>query len=119
MVAAEQTAAATYTKETKENAIEKTTKSQDVKYKTKEAAALDKKAAELSSDRDGVKSELDAVNDYLGSLDKKCTYQVESYAERKARREAEIEGLKSALDILENETAFMQTSSLRGVRKHA
>jgi len=119
MVAAEQTAAATYTKETKDNAIEKTTKSQDVKYKTKEAAGLDKKAAELSSDRDGVKSELDAVNDYLASLDKKCTYKVESYAERKARREAEIEGLKSALDILENETAFVQTASLRGVRRHA
>merc|ERR1719197_671739 len=119
MVAAEQTAAATYERETKENAIEKTTKSQDVKYKTKEAAGLDKKAAELSSDRDGVKTELDVVNDYLASLDKKCTYKVESYAERKARREAEIEGLKSALDILENETAFVQTASLRGVRRHA
>merc|ERR1712032_1096822 len=41
MVAAEQTSAATYEKETKENAIEKTTKNQDVKYKTKEAASLD------------------------------------------------------------------------------
>jgi len=119
MVAAEQTAAATYEKETKENAIEKTTKSQDVKYKTKEAAGLDKKAAELNTDIEGVKSELDAVNEYLASLDKKCTYKVESYADRKARREAEINGLKEALDILENETAFVQTSSLRGVRKHA
>ena len=50
MVAGEQTAAATYDKETKENAIEKTTKNQDVKYKTKEAAGLDKKAAELTTD---------------------------------------------------------------------
>merc|ERR1719468_900972 len=118
MVAAEHTAAATYERETKENAIEKTTKSQDVKYKTKEAASLDKKAAELSTDIEGVKSELDAVNEYLASLDKKCTYKVESYAERKARRAAEIAGLKEALDILENETAFVQTS-LRGVRRHA
>jgi len=118
IVAAEQTAAATFDKETKENAIEKTTKNQDFKYKTKEAASLDKKAAELSTDIEGVKSELDAVNDYLASLEKKCTYKVESYAERKARREAEINGLKEALDILESETAFVQTSSLRGVRKH-
>jgi len=118
MVAAEQTAAATYDKETKENAIEKTTKNQDVKYKTKEAASQDKKAAELSTDIEGVKSELDAVTDYLASLDKKCTYKVESYADRKARREAEINGLKEALDILESETALVQTSSLRGVRKH-
>ena len=41
MVAGEQTAAATYGKETKGNAIEKTTKNQDVKYKTKGAAGLD------------------------------------------------------------------------------
>merc|ERR1719506_1686240 len=119
MVAAEQTAASTYETETNENAIEKTTKEQDVKYKTKEAASLDKKAAELTTDRDEVKSELDAVNEYLKSLDDKCTYKVESYAERKARREAEINGLKEALDILENESAFVQTGSLRGVRKHA
>jgi hypothetical protein len=119
MVAAEQTAASTYESETNENAIEKTTKEQDVKYKTKEAASLDKKAAELTTDRDGVKSELDAVNEYLKSLEDKCTYKVESYAERKARREAEINGLKEALDILESETALVQTGSLRGVRKHA
>merc|ERR1719506_901131 len=119
MVAAEQTAASTYETETNENAIEKTTKEQDVKYKTKEAASLDKKAAELTTDRDGVKSELDAVNEYLKSLEDKCTYKVESYAERKERREAEINGLKEALDILENESAFVQTGSLRGVRKHA
>lgn len=122
MVAAEQTAAATYEKESKENAIEKTTKEQDVKYKTKEAASLDKAVAELTTDREGVEAELDAVNEYLDSLDKKCTYKVESYEERKARREAEINGLKEALDILESETAFVQTSAhhaLRGVRKHA
>jgi len=122
MVAAEQTAAATYDQETKENAIEKTTKDQDVKYKTQEAASLDKSIAEVTTDRDGVKAELDAVNEYLEGLNKKCTYKVESYEERKARREAEITGLKDALSILESETAFVQTSAhhaLRGVRKHA
>jgi len=122
MVAAEQTAAASFEKENQENAIEKTTKNQDVKYKTKEAAGLDKAIAELSTDKEGVEAELDAVNDYLASLEQKCTYKVESYEERKARREAEVNGLKEALDILESETAFVQTSAhhaLRGVRKHA
>merc|ERR1719326_888950 len=75
MEAAEQTAAAAYEKESQENEIEKTTKTQDVKYKTKEAASLDKAVSELSSDRDSVQSELDAVNEYLESLDKKCTYK--------------------------------------------
>jgi len=122
MVAAEQTAAAAYERESQENEIEKTTKTQDVKYKTKEAASLDKAVSELSSDRDSVQSELDAGNEYLESLEKKCTYKVESYEERKARREAEINGLKEALDILESEAALVQTSSshaLRGVKKHA
>merc|ERR1711979_150578 len=40
MVEAERTAAAMYEQQTKENAITKTTKEQDVKYKTKEAAGL-------------------------------------------------------------------------------
>merc|ERR1719181_1050239 len=93
MVAAEQMAADTYEKQTKENAVEKTTKEADVKYKTKEFTGLDKTIGELTSERSGVEDELNAVNDYLDSLDKKCTYKVESYAERKARREAEINGL--------------------------
>merc|ERR1719201_1537203 len=118
MVAAEQMAADTYEKETKENAVEKTTKESDVKYKTKEFTGLDKTVAQLTTDKSGVEDELNAVNEYLASLDKKCTYKVESYAERKARRQAEIDGLKEALDVLESETAFVQTS-LRGVRRHA
>merc|ERR1712048_235145 len=120
MVEAERTAAAMYEQQTKENVVTKTTKEQDVKYKTKEAAALDKAVQELTTDRSGVQEELDATLQYLKSLDEKCTYKVESYAERKARRQAEINGLKEALDILESETALVQTSrSLRGVRKHS
>jgi len=119
MVAAEQMAADTEEKTTKENAVEKTTKEQDVKYKTKAFTGLDKKIGELTTERSGVEDELSAVNEYLESLDKKCTYKVESYAERKARRQAEIDGLKEALEVLENETAFVQTSrSTKFMRKH-
>merc|ERR1719379_3401696 len=87
MVAAEQMAADTYEKETKENAVAKTTKEQDVKYKTKAFTDLDKKVGELTSERSGVQDEID--------------------------------GLKEALEVLENETAFLQTRArhaLRGVR---
>merc|ERR1711935_341765 len=44
--------AANYEKVTQENKVTTATKSQDAKYKTKEAAGLDKQISELSSDRD-------------------------------------------------------------------
>jgi len=97
-----------YEKVTQENKVAKATKSQDSKYKTKEAAGLDKEISELSSDRDTTNTELSAVNEYYGKVRERCVAKPESYEERKARRTAEIEGLKEALSILENEAAFMQ-----------
>lgn len=121
MTATEESAQASYDTETKENEIEKTTKEQDVKYKTKESTGLDKSAAEASSDKSGVQEELDAVNEYLKTLEKECIAQAETYEERKARFEAELAGLQEAMRILESETALIQTRSrhsLRGVHRH-
>merc|ERR1719362_181745 len=50
MIATEEASQASYDRETKENEIEKVTKEQDVKYKTSEAASLDKATAEAKSD---------------------------------------------------------------------
>merc|ERR1719478_1142260 len=110
----ESDSAEAYEKTTQENKVTQTTKSQDAKYKTKEAAGLDKEIAELSSDRDTSNSELSAVMDYYSKIKERCVAKPETYEERKARREAEIEGLKEALSILENEAAFMQ----RGRKGH-
>jgi len=120
MNAAEETAANTYDQESKENEIEKTTKEQDVKYKTKESTGLDKSNAELTSDKGNVETELSAVNEYLSKIEEECIAKPETYAERKARREAEINGLKEALSVLENEMAFIQrgTKHFMAVRKH-
>merc|ERR1719468_1149195 len=122
MTSTEENAQATYDQETKDNEIEKTTKEQDIKYKSEEAAGLDKAAAEATSDRSGVQEELDAVNEYLKTLEKECVAQAETYEERKARFEAEISGLKEALRILESEAVLLQRSSthvfLRGVNRH-
>jgi len=79
-----------------------------VKYKSQEAASLDKNIAELSSDRDTANTELDAVMEYYGKIKERCIAKPETYEQRKARRQAEIEGLKQALSILENDTAFVQ-----------
>jgi len=114
--AAEESAAAAYDTESKENAIEKTSKDQDVKYKSKAAADLDKFVAETSSDRSGVQEELDAVLKTLEALNKQCVAKAETYEERKARREAELAGLKEALSILEGQAALIQQQSRRTLR---
>jgi len=121
MIAGEETAQREYDTQSKENEIDKATKEQDVTYKNKEAANLDQSVAELTSDRSGVQEELDAVNEYLSKLEDRCIAKPETYGERTARREAEIAGLKQALEILEGEAVLLQRSTkrtLRGLRKH-
>merc|ERR1719174_3367611 len=121
MTATEETAVAEYEAYCKEDEIANTKKSQDVKYKTKEAAGLDKAVSELSTDLSGVSDELAAVTSALDKLKEMCVAKAEPYAEKKARREAEIAGLEEALQILESEAALIQKSSkhtLRGARAH-
>uniref|UniRef100_A0A7S1RUG6 Biogenesis of lysosome-related organelles complex 1 subunit 5 n=1 Tax=Alexandrium catenella TaxID=2925 RepID=A0A7S1RUG6_ALECA len=121
MTTTEDASQSTYDKETKENEIERATKDQDVKYKSKESSDLDQAIAEASSDRSGVQSELDAVMQYLKSLEGKCIAKAETFEERKARFEAELAGLKEALKILEGEAMLVQRSAkrtLRGVKQH-
>merc|ERR1719316_974958 len=100
----------------------KTTKEQDVKYKTKTAKSLDKTVAETTSDKEGLQTELDAVLDYWEKIKEQCIAKAEPYEERKKRREAEIAGLKEALAILEGEAALIQTTHrhirFRGHRKN-
>jgi len=97
-----------YEKVSQENAVTKTTKEQSVKYKALEAKAQDKTSAEYSADRETTSAELSAVLDYFGKIKDRCIARPETYAARKARREAEIQGLKEALSILEDETALVQ-----------
>jgi len=112
----ESDAASEYDKITQENKVSKTMKDQDVKYKTQEFKSLDKNIAEFSGDKGTLSTELGAVNEYYSKLKDRCVAKPESYADRKARREAEIQGLKEALQVLEEETAFVQRKrkGLRG-----
>jgi len=122
MISTEDSAASAYDRESKENEIEKATKEQDVKYKTKESTDLDKSSAESSNDKTGVQAELDAVMTYLKGIEDRCIAKAESFSSRAARFKAEIEGLKQALEILNNEAALIQKSArrnLRSVQQHA
>jgi len=102
-----------YQKMTQENKITVATKEQDVKYKTQESKSLDSTVAELSSDRETTNSELSAVLEYDGKIKERCIAKPETYEERSARRAAEIEGLKKALTVLNDETAFLQKKNRR------
>jgi len=104
---AEEEAQTTYEKVTQENKITKAMKDQDVKYKSQEATSLDKEIAENSSDKDGLLTELSAVLEYGEKLNSMCVAKPETYEDRSKRRQAEIAGLKDALNILNGE-AFLQ-----------
>jgi len=116
MTSTEEAAQAAYDQETKDNEIEKTTKEQDIKYKTEEATGLDKATAEASSDKSGVQEELDAVLEYLKGIEDRCIAKPETYEERVRRRDAELAGLREGLSILESETSFLQRKARRTLR---
>jgi len=113
----EDAAAVQYQRTLLENKVSKAMKESDVKYKTKEAASLDKSVAEDSADLEGAQSELDSVLEATKIQRGMCELKPESYEERKSRREAEIAGLKEALAILEGEAVLLQRG-LRGIKKH-
>merc|ERR1719171_2758755 len=93
-----------YQKTTQTNKVTKTIKEQDVKYKTKEFKSLDKTIGELSGDKETANTELSAVLEYYEKIKERCIAKPETYETREARREAEIAGLREALNILEGET---------------
>merc|ERR1719253_786311 len=113
MTSAEESAAAEYETNTKENEITKATKTQDVKYKTKESKGLDKSISEATSDKATVQEELDSVLEYYKGIKERCVAKAETYEEIVKRREAEIAGLKEALTILEGESVLLQKSTVK------
>merc|ERR1719229_455504 len=120
IISTEETSVSEYEEQTKQNAIDRTNKEQDAKYKTQEANNRDKETSEAKADREGVQKELDAVQAVLKSLHEQCDEKTEPYAEAKRRREAEIAGLKSALEILEGEAVLIQQNRrLRAVHRHS
>merc|ERR1719276_354013 len=112
-VTTEESAVAEFEQSSKENEIEKTTKSQSVKYKTKESVDLDATISELSNDRSSVQTQFDAVSTYLEKLEHRCVAKAETHAQRRARFLAEIAGLKEALRVLREETALVQKRSVK------
>jgi len=105
----EQQSQAEYDKMAQDSKMLKMTKEMEIKGKQSEIKSLGVTMTDLSSDKEGLTGELDAVLAYLDKLKPQCETKVPSYEEVKAAREAEIEGLKNALDILSGDAVFLQT----------
>jgi len=109
---------AEYEKTAAENEVEKTALTQQVKFKVQEYKTLDTQITQHDSDLDAAKTEHSAVTDFLVELKKRCKAKPSSYEIRQQKRQAEITGLKEAMEILKNEVAFAQrrkfSNHLRG-----
>merc|ERR1719160_841369 len=115
--ATEDEAATAYKKLTDENKVSKAAKLAEAKGKQSEIKSLSVELEHSKEDHASTSEELSAVLAYLDKLKPQCEEKAMSYAEKKAAREAEIEGLKEALGILEGGIALVQTSSLRGIKR--
>lgn len=117
----EESSATEYKKMMQENKLAKVTKEMDIKGKKSELKGLETSIAEYNEDKEGTSSELSAVLEYLDKLKPQCETKVPSYAEIKAKRDAEIQGLKEALDILSGDgvPAFVQTGLYLRARRVA
>merc|ERR550537_663220 len=82
-----------------ESKASKAAKEAEVKASLSEIKSLTVQLKDNKEDFDMTSKELDAVNSYIDELKPQCEEKTMSYAEKKARREAEIAGLKEALGI--------------------
>jgi chromosome segregation ATPase len=98
--ASERAAQSSYDKLAEQNAITKAANTEEVKDKEAHVKSEDTALLNYKEDFGTTGKELDAVLSYLDKLKPQCETKVMTYAERVAKREAEIEGLKEALEIL-------------------
>merc|ERR1719399_2068742 len=113
----EDAAADAYAKQTDENKVSKATKEADSKAKQSEVKSLTVELGHAEEDHASTSTELDAVNSYIDKLKPQCEEKAMSYEEKKAAREAEIAGLKEALEILSG-TGLIQSRKFMGFQKH-
>jgi len=117
--ATEDEAAKAYAALTDENKVSKATKEAEAKGKASEVKSLTVQLGHSKEDHASTSSELDAVNAYIDKLKPQCEEKAMSYEEKKAKREAEIAGLKEALEILAGDgLALVQTKhNLRQIKR--
>merc|ERR1719316_800723 len=114
----EDAAADAYAKSTDENKVAKATKTAESKAKSSEIKSLTVQLGHFKEDHASTSTELDAVNAYIDKLRPQCEEKAMSYEEKKAAREAEIAGLKEALEILSGTGLIQSRSQFLGFHRH-
>merc|ERR1719313_1706799 len=90
-----------------ENKVSKATKQAELKGKETEIKSITVSLEQSNEDLASTQAELDAVLAYIDKLKPQCETKAMSYEEKVAKRNAEIEGLKEALSILEGKGVAM------------
>jgi len=99
--ATEREAVKAYEKIINENKVSKATKEAEIKGAEMQIKSLDVSLHDSGEDLKMASKEKDAILEYIAKLKPQCQGRTVPYAERKAKREAEISGLKEGLAILE------------------
>merc|ERR1719299_232000 len=87
-----------------ENKVLVATKDAEIKGAESQIKSLAVTIKENGEDLKMVNKEKGAIEDYIAKLKPQCEGRVVPYEERKAKRDAEIAGLKEGLAILEEES---------------
>jgi len=101
--ATERAAQQAFDKLSQDSQVLRAAKTAEVNAKAGELKSFELSELNYKEDYRATSKELDAVLAYLDELKPQCETKVQSFADRTARREAEIAGLKEALQILEQQ----------------
>jgi len=102
--AEERAAQSAYDTMVNENAVSKGSKDAEIKGSQSEIKSLGVSIHDFEGDHKMTSKELAEVNAYVAELKPQCGGRTVPYAERKAKMDSEIEGLKNGLAILEAES---------------
>merc|ERR1719487_1945943 len=109
----EREAVEAYEKLTNENELAKTSKKMEIKTSESQVMSLTEAIGDYGVDKEESSKTMDAILEYIDKLKPTCENRVVPYAERKAKREAEIEGLKEAFQILVETSDAMNANFLQ------
>jgi len=101
-----------------DNKVLISTREAEIKGAESQIKSLDVSIKDGGSDLKMATKEKGAIDDYVAKLKPQCEGRVVPYEERKAKRDAEIAGLKEGLAILEEESPAGAFASFLQIKKH-